>query len=73
MILNKVHDGVVGGHFYGKTTVQNILQAVLWCPTIHVDAREYCHSCNVCQRIGKPSRQDESPLVPKITLQEFDN
>jgi len=26
----------------------------------------------MCQRIGKPSRRDEMPLVPQVTLQAFD-
>ena len=39
---------------------------------IHKDAREYCHSCDICQRTGKPSRRDEMPLVSQVTLQAFD-
>ena len=39
---------------------------------MHADAREYCRSCDICQRTVKPSRQDEMPLVPKITLHTFE-
>ena len=38
---------------------------------MHNDDANYVKSCNVCQRTGKPSRQDEIPLVPQINLQEF--
>ena len=52
--------------------VRKILQAGLWWPTMHADARDYCHIYDVCQRTGKPSRRDGIPLVPQITLQAFD-
>ena len=64
LILAEAHSGEVGGHYAGKATAQNLLTAGLWWPTIHKDAREYCHNCYICQRTGKPSRRDEIPLVP---------
>ena len=39
---------------------------------MHANARDYCHNCDICQIMGKPSQRDEIPLVPQITLQEFD-
>ena len=72
LILAEAHSGVAGGHYAGKATAQNILTTSLWWPTVHKDAREYCHSCDVCQRTGKPSRKDEMPLVLQVTLQAFD-
>ena len=64
LILAEAHSGPAGGHYAGKATAQNILTAVLWWPTIHKDVREYFHSCDICQRTGKPSRRDEMSLVP---------
>jgi hypothetical protein len=29
-------------------------------------------SCDVCQRVGKPSKRDEIPLNPQVMLHEFD-
>ena len=72
LILAEAHAGAAGGHYVGKATAHKILTARLWWPTIHKDAREYCHSCNICQRTGKPSRRDEMPLVPQVNLQAFD-
>ena len=72
MILAEAHDGVAGGHYVGNDTTQKILRAYMWWPTLHRYVNEYCQSCVVCQRIGKPSRRDEIPLVPQVTLQPFD-
>ena len=68
LILAEAHSGATEGHYAGKATAQKILTARLWWPTIHKDAREYWHSCDICQRIGKPSRRDEMPLVPQVML-----
>ena len=64
LILAEAHAGVEGGHYVGKSIAQKILTAGLWWPTIHKDAKEYCHSCDICQRTSRPSRRDEMPLVP---------
>ena len=63
---------MAGGHYAGKPTAQKVLTAGLWWPTVHKDAKEFCRICDVCQRIGKPSRRDEMPLKPQVTLQAFD-
>ena len=71
-ILEEAHVGVIGGHYARKATPQKVLTVGLWWPTTHKDAKEFCKSCDVCQRKGKPSRRDEIPLKPQITLQAFD-
>ena len=71
-ILEEEHAGVEGGHYAGKPTMQKVLTAGLWWPTVHKDAKEFCRSYDVCQRTRKPSRRDEMPLKPHITLQAFD-
>ena len=63
IILSEAHAGVAGGNFAIKAMVHKILQVGLWWPTMHVDARDYWRSCDVCQCIRKPSRRDEIPLV----------
>ena len=52
MILNEAHVGVVGGHYARKETVRKILQARLWWPTLHANARDYCRNCDIFQRTG---------------------
>ena len=63
-ILEEAHVVVARGHYAGKPTAQKVLTTRLWWPTIHKDVKEFCRSCDVCQRTGKPSLRDEMPLKP---------
>jgi hypothetical protein len=71
-ILVKSHEGIIEGNYAGIATMQNVLRAGLWWPTIHRDSKEYCQQCDVYQRVEKPNRRDEMPLRPQVTLQAFD-
>jgi len=72
LILTESHEGIVGGHYTGKKTTQKVFRDGLWWPTLHIDAKDYYRACDICQRVGKPSRRDDMPLAPQLTLQEFD-
>ena len=72
MILTEEHSGITGGHYSGKPTVQKVLTIGLWWPTLHKDAKDLCRSYDVCQHTRRPSRRDEMPLNPQVTLQAFD-
>jgi hypothetical protein len=48
--------------------MQKVLCAGLWWPTFHKDAKEYFQKCDVCERVGKPNRRDEMPIIPQVTL-----
>jgi hypothetical protein len=63
LILVEAHEGIVGGHYIGKETVQKVLRDGLWLPTLHKDVKEYTRACDVCQRVRKPSRRDKMPLA----------
>jgi hypothetical protein len=54
MILEISHDGTQGGQYVVKETTQNILCMGLWWPTLHMETKEYCQSCDVFQRVGRP-------------------
>ena len=71
-ILEEAHAGITRGHYAGKAIAQKVLIVRLWWPTVHKDAKEFCRSCDVCQRTRKPSRRDDMLLKPQIILQEFD-
>ena len=64
--------GAAGGHYVGQVTTHNILRARLWWPTLHQDSKAYCRVCDICERIGKPSRRDEMLLNPQMMLQPFE-
>jgi len=58
MFVNKwvrCHSGVAEGHIGGKATTQKVLQAGLLWETLFKDEKVYARSCDVCQRVGKPS------------------
>ena len=67
-ILAEAHEGIVGGHYVGKSTTQKVLRIGLWWPTVHKDVNECCHNHDFYQRVGKPNRRDEMPLRPQVTL-----
>jgi hypothetical protein len=71
LILAEAHEGIAGGHYAGKATAEKVLRVGLWWPTLHRDAKDYYRACDVFQRVGKPSRRDEMPLAPQLTLQAF--
>ena len=64
MILNEVHARATRGHYARKAKVKKILQVGLWFPMLHVNVREYCRNCDICQRTENSSRRDEMLLVP---------
>jgi hypothetical protein len=70
--LAESHEGIVGGHYAGKSTVKKILRIGLWWPIVSKDEKEYFQTCDVCQRVGKPSRRDDIPLKPQVTLKVFE-
>jgi transposase InsO family protein len=72
IILTYVHERIVGRHYAGKYIAQKILCAGLWWTTIHKDVKEYCHNFDVYQMVGKPSRRDDIPLRPQVTLKVFE-
>jgi hypothetical protein len=72
LILEESYEGIAGGHYAGKEITQKILRASLWWPTLHKDAKEYYRACDVCQRVGKPSRRDDMTLAHHLTIQAFE-
>jgi hypothetical protein len=72
MSLAEAHECIAGGNNVGKEIAQKVLRASLWWPTLHIDANDYFGAYDVWKRVGKPSRRDEIPLSPQLTLQEFE-
>jgi ABC-type antimicrobial peptide transport system ATPase subunit len=68
MTLSEAQEGIVGGHYVGRETTQNILCVGIWWSTLHKDDKEYYQACDVCQRVGNPYRRDGMHFYPKFTL-----
>jgi hypothetical protein len=71
-VLAEAYEGIEGGNYASKATVQKVLRAGLWWPMICIDSKEYCQGCDVCQWVGKPNRRDQMPLQPQVTLTTFE-
>jgi hypothetical protein len=71
-VLSEAHEGIAGVNYAGKDTTQKVLRAGIWWLAIHRDSKEYCQTCDVCQRIGKPNIRDKMPLRLQVKLQAFD-
>ena len=56
VILREAHYGIVGGHYVGDAMAQKICQSGLWWPTTKKDAHEFYRQCDLCQRMGQPSK-----------------
>ena len=63
-VLVEAHGRIARGHYGGRATTRKILRAGLWWPIVYANATDYAKSCDVCQRMGKPSRRDDMWLVP---------
>lgn len=68
----EAHGGTAGGNYAGRANTQKILRVGLWWLTLHQDPKAHCKVCDICQRTRKPSRRDEMPLNPQMTLQLFE-
>ena len=66
--MKDAREGHVGGHYAGKVIVCKIMHVGSWCPTVLHDTKEYCKSFDVCQCVKYPSKMDEIPLNPQVTL-----
>jgi hypothetical protein len=54
-ILWESHNRVAGGHIGGKATAQKFIQARFQWEMLFKDAKVYARSCDIFQRVGKPS------------------
>jgi hypothetical protein len=71
IVLAEYYEGIARGHYARKDTTQKVFHIGLWWPKVHMDAKEYCKNCDVCQRVGKLNTRDEMPLRSQVNLQVF--
>ena len=60
-VLKTAHDGLLSGHFGVRKTTNKILSEFYW-PTLRKDVREYCKSCDICQKTQQKGRVSKLPL-----------
>jgi len=70
--MKSSHDEPCGGHFATKRIDFKILTIGYYWPMLHKDAVKYTRSYDRCHRMGRPTRSDEMPLQPQISLSSFD-
>ncbi|KAG7585655.1 Ribonuclease H-like superfamily [Arabidopsis thaliana x Arabidopsis arenosa] len=71
-VLEHCHGSAIGGHLATFKTVQKILQAGLWWPSMFKDAHGFIAKCDPCQRMGNITRKNEMPQNPILEVEVFD-
>jgi hypothetical protein len=62
----------MGGYFSGQLTIQKILSACYFWPTLFKDAHYYVKQCDVCQRYARNDLRMEMPLHVSLPLVHFE-
>ncbi|KAG7556883.1 Integrase catalytic core [Arabidopsis suecica] len=71
-VLEHCHGSAYGGHFATFKTIQKVLQAGLWWPSMFKDAYGFIDKCDPCQRMGNITRRNEMPQNPILEVEVFD-
>src|SRR5258706_588600 len=72
LILYKFHDDPCAGHYAAEITYKKIYEAGYAWPTMIRDTREYCQSCERCQKGADLVDFPVEPLRPIIMLEPFE-
>ena len=67
-VLSLAHESPLAGHFSHRKTEMRIRETFFW-PSMSLDIKTYCKSCDRCQRLSPKSRVKNVPLMkmPIIT------
>ncbi|CAA7014839.1 unnamed protein product [Microthlaspi erraticum] len=71
-ILFHCHGSSYGGHFAVFKTVQKVLQAGFWWPSMFKDAHAFISKCEACQKAGNITARNEMPQNPILEVEVFD-
>ncbi|XP_060068688.1 uncharacterized protein LOC132548812 [Ylistrum balloti] len=70
-IIKLGHDRPLAGHLGIEKTKERVVNAFCW-PGIFKDIREYCSTCNVCQKTARRRGDEKAPLgQPPIISEPF--
>ena len=62
LVLKLAHESLLAGHFSHRKTESRIAEIFYW-PRMGTDVRNYCRSCDKCQRMSHKGRTKPVPLV----------
>lgn len=68
-VLATAHEGLLSGHFSHRKTETRVKEEFHW-PSLTTDIRDYCRSCDKCQRLSAKGRVKPVPLKPMPILTE---
>ncbi len=71
MVMRKLYEGPLEGHFAIEITHKNILDVGYWWPTMYKDVYDYCKSYDACQKIGGLATQSLAKLVTSLPKEPF--
>ncbi|XP_076033642.1 uncharacterized protein LOC143020782 [Oratosquilla oratoria] len=69
IILSVGHENLLAGHFSQRKTAMKIADKFFW-PGMAVDIRDFCRSCDICQRMSSKGRVTPVPLHPLPIITE---
>ncbi|XP_076060384.1 uncharacterized protein LOC143036684 [Oratosquilla oratoria] len=69
IILSVGHENPLAGHFSQRKTAMKIADKFFW-PGMAVDIRDFCRSCDICQRMSNKDRVRPVPLHPLPIITE---
>lgn len=70
-VMKYFHAGDCGGHLYWKSTVDKILRARYYWPTLFTDVKRFFTSCHKCQLFEGKRKLLPLPLKPFSTERPF--
>ena len=71
-VLNFCHLEACGGHFSARKTVDKILQAGFYWPTLFKDCFEFFKTFARCQQLGGVTKRNMMPLTLILNIEIFD-
>ena len=71
-ILTFCHSEACGGHFSARKTVDKILQAGFYWPTLFKDCFEFFKTCARCQQLGGVTKRNMMLLTLILIIEIFD-
>ena len=71
MILQELHKGNAGGHFFQDITIHKVLDAGYWWPTLYKDTYQYCQTCHECQKTGGLPKLVSTKLITILPTEPF--